>query len=546
MPLSTTHNRSLPWFREAGAHANDQQCTFETPLTGAAFARSQASHFYQGKHCTPANEAYIIRLMAMAPRGWDAGKAVPYDLSPLIGGRPSWALQCRAMSKLMHSEIQDKHNIKKLIQEWEPGLKFPKDLGTFRSADGITEEFVRSLPERAIFKATHTSGGVIMVDFGTATFKCLKMPCTLKCLIRPCTLAISPTISPTASPTVSPTLSPTVGPTIRLGLRRPATTANNAKKIARFLRENCAAWLKYNYEDVYGEMSYKHIPRGCMLEEIMYRTDVPTPSGTDFPSPTHDPHQLTIFVVHGRIMIINIASYDKNLKRQHSRYTADLKLLPGGLCPSGADTLWINKGVCSGRHEGCSIDSQIDPDFRRQVFAQAIRLAARSGAPEVRVDFMLQSRREVTFSELTFTSAACYTWFTPRVLDMVLGAISVNSSTAISSECFGEIADAVSCSPDSPYRGIESCDWSFSQHCKADHSIAAEDKRCTTAKARTQNPWACESESAAAVSSPSAQQLAKINGSLRERDCELVELELLFQHERRLLLRAFAARRNVV
>ena len=102
----------------------------------------------------------------------------------------------------------------------------------------------------------------------------------------------------------------------------------------------------------------------------------------------------------------------------------------------------------------------------------------------------------------------------------------------------------MSCSPDSPYRALGSCDWSFSQHCEAGNSIAAEDKRCTTAKARGQNPWACNGT--AAVSSPSAKQLTKINGSLGERNCKTVELELLFQHERRLLLRMFAARGNVV
>ena len=37
----------------------------------------------------------------------------------------------------------------------------------------------------------------------------------------------------------------------------PETENEKVKEIAAYLRANCAAWLKYNYEEVYGEMSYK-------------------------------------------------------------------------------------------------------------------------------------------------------------------------------------------------------------------------------------------------------------------------------------------------
>jgi len=36
--------------------------------------------------------------------------------------------------------------------KWEPELRVPVDYGTFRSAAGITEAFVRSLPGPAILK----------------------------------------------------------------------------------------------------------------------------------------------------------------------------------------------------------------------------------------------------------------------------------------------------------------------------------------------------------------------------------------------------------
>ena len=79
-------------------------------------------------------------------------------------------------------------------------------------------------------------------------------------------------------------------------------------------------------------------------------------------------------------------------------------------------------------------------------------------------------------------------------------------------------SQAVSCSPENPYRGMAACDWQFLRQCndaKTDESFVAMNERCATAEARGRNPWECDSlKGGARVTSPSFEQLVNVTGIL--------------------------------
>ena len=76
-------------------------------------------------------------------------------------------------------------------------------------------------------------------------------------------------------------------------------------------------------------------------------------------------------------------------------------------------------------------------------FAAGVVIASR----QVRVDFYLLGPDTFTFSELTYTSAACWMNWRPRLLDTLLGELAVNRSSSLTAECIADVAEAVGCTP---------------------------------------------------------------------------------------------------
>ena len=67
------------------------------------------------------------------------------------------------------SPYMDKHNIKLILPEIAPGLKFAKEFGYFADADAITEKFISELPSSYYMKVNHLGGGVgVMKVKGTS------------------------------------------------------------------------------------------------------------------------------------------------------------------------------------------------------------------------------------------------------------------------------------------------------------------------------------------------------------------------------------------
>ena len=120
-----------------------------------------------------------------------------------------------------------------------------------RRAERITDEFLSSLslPQSYVFKGTHGSGMVMLVEKATVV-TCVKHPC-----------------------------------------------APSEGGVAASLLASCRLWLAYNFSAVRDEPSYSTIPPGCMFEEAMQTTNPKTQT-------TSVPGQISVMVFHHTAVLL--------------------------------------------------------------------------------------------------------------------------------------------------------------------------------------------------------------------------------------------------
>ena len=147
------------------------------------------------------------------------------------------------------SPFADKHNMKEFVANVAPNLTFSNEYAYVNSPKDITQLFLDELPDKYLMKATHMSGGILLVE-NRNTVQCLK------------------------------TCGGKHGPQ-----RKDETTAD-------YLQRRCEFYLQDDYATRKQEMSYANIPRRCIFEEVL---DL----GTDF-------QDFKIFMFHGKPYIVTI------------------------------------------------------------------------------------------------------------------------------------------------------------------------------------------------------------------------------------------------
>ena len=230
---------------------------------------------------------------------------------------------------------------------------------------------------RLIFKATHLSGGVMLV--GNSSVTCLRSPC----------------ISP-AQPNKGLTGNPKLGFSGTIATTSIATTLD-------VMRSTCAYWLSHAYHGNGVEIAlYRGVRRGCMLESAIH----PDPSAVgnikffcfDGVCPCA---QVTTSQFHVSTGEASGQVVEQAAKRMSRGYFS----LPG----------WSAMKVYTG-HKG--LHRQL-VDWRPPLFAPRLIEHAQvlsSGFSHVRVDFMFSVDGPV-FNELTFAPSACGEQFEPRKID---------------------------------------------------------------------------------------------------------------------------------
>jgi lipopolysaccharide biosynthesis glycosyltransferase len=103
----------------------------------------------------------VQRINILSSIGWH--KWCEKTLKPLVSSGERYHLW------------SDKHSVKKMLSTTVPNLRVAREYAAVDKAEDITTELLASLPENYFMKATHTSGGLVMIK--NNKIKCLKAPC---------------------------------------------------------------------------------------------------------------------------------------------------------------------------------------------------------------------------------------------------------------------------------------------------------------------------------------------------------------------------------
>ena len=259
------------------------------------------------------------------------------DFLAAVDRAVGWHKWCQAHTKgdTALAPYVDKHNVKAVVAKLAPTLRVAREYLYATDAAQITDAAVARLPARFMMKGAHMSGGVVLVDGDSV--KCLK----------PAEGAPCPKRGPDEPP-------------------------------ASYLRRYCAKLLRITYGVRKGEMLYRDVPKGCVLEE---QFDV---SGGDF-------QDYKVWVFHGRVLFVHIDSDRFGTHKRNFR------------TPS-----WVEIGMADGggyRYEKNDALRRAPPPFLPALLEHARQLAA--PFPYVRADFFVFNGDTHVFSELTFAHDSC-------------------------------------------------------------------------------------------------------------------------------------------
>ena len=178
------------------------------------------------------------------------------------------------------------------------------------------------------------------------------------------------------------------------------------------------------------------------------------------------PPQIIVFFLHGKAALIQLSASavteHSGVVKHWEHYTPSGRFLKGAGSDAGcrmpgprnhANTTLMDLSLahCGAvgvdRAVSLVFPIPLSPGGFRRLLAAANALAARANSHQVRVDFYLLGPDEFTFSELTYTSAACWMNWRPRLLDTLLGELAMNRSSSLTAECIADVAEAVACTP---------------------------------------------------------------------------------------------------
>ena len=148
------------------------------------------------------------------------------DLKKSIMNSIGWHEWCEKTFKPLVSSGKlyhlwsDKHSVKKMLSNTVPNLRVAREYDAVDKAEDITSELLTSLPENYFMKATHTSGGLVMVK--GEKIKCFKSPCKKQ---------------------------------------------ENGETNVEYLKRLCVLFLSTNYGMDKGELWYGKIAKKCIFEE---------------------------------------------------------------------------------------------------------------------------------------------------------------------------------------------------------------------------------------------------------------------------------------
>lgn len=336
---------------------------------------------------------------------------------------PSMDLFCKHVQSpnISWAPYQDKVKVKQMITEWTHGrIQVAREYLTVRNPDEITGDVIERMPFVYIFKATHGTGGVVIVNKNS--IYCLKEPCV-----------------------------------------------NNSEKsvaiprdsLVEHLRKTCALWLQHEVRYKI-QRSYFHIEKGCMFEERLA-------SAQDALYP-----EMQVFVVGGRPLITRF-DYEFSLTRAANGTQVRQK------SPAADHVTYFTTNVehprvipgfqlaydCSVTHPKTQITKQckseaeqvrfpLHKDTMRYLMDFAAQAARETGSGLLRVDVYIKDPSHLIFGELTFQPSACRNSVTPAIFDAVLGSAIINKG--ISTDDLADLAAYIVCdNPDSPYLRADAC-----------------------------------------------------------------------------------------
>ena len=151
----------------------------------------------------------------------------------------------------------DKHTVKGMINSLFPKLRYAKEYAAVDAGSKIVPSLINNLPNEYMMKATHMSGGIVMVQGGRA--RCLRSPCSKQL---------------------------------------------NTETLMLYLRRMCNIFLTTQYGADKGELWYTKITPRCIFEELF-----PEAMSKEFAD-------YKVWTIHGNPIFVEV---DQNRFDRHTR-----------------------------------------------------------------------------------------------------------------------------------------------------------------------------------------------------------------------------------
>lgn len=348
------------------------------------------------------------------------------------------------------ASLIDKHNVKQLVREWEPGLSVAKKLAYVTNPETITEELIASFPQSYLLKATHASGMILLIQGNTS--RCLKMLCPPRqgqgqplwdYLRKSCGLYLGKVYKPHAEPTYS-----FIQPGCLFEEKVPFGPQGVAELKIHF-NGGHLNHIHYFYQSAHtnkrrsalytgsgrliaASPCERYFARGKTFKDIKRQCDNPSAFpdlALAFPDLTLNTSQLLLLATRLERRV--------RAEVQTESMRIDFFVTP----PHASDHQHEHD-----RHRDLEPPTRLNPDHDSQV--------------EAAVAAHVHATLPVTFSEFTFTPSECNTQLMPVVWDLLLGAVALNRSSVVTSECTGSLVSLASCRSDAAYTNLRMCpDW---------------------------------------------------------------------------------------
>lgn len=297
----------------------------------------------------------------------------------------SWQEFCTTVQKpnKEFSTFADKHAIKQFIANVTPNLTFSKEYGYVNTPNEITSEFLKnqlpsSVDDKYLMKATHMSGGIVLIETNRNKVQCLKTACDKKDLKR-----------------------------------------KKNETIVNYLRRRCRYYLNIDYATKKGEMSYANIPRRCIFEEVL-------DMGTNF-------QDYKILMFHGKPYIITIM---QNRFDQHLSDGNDDDVIQNARKTPYTWKEFPFEDKFDGKRGGNDL-VPIRPIFMDDMLQHSKILydKVKESVPSMvhmRVDFFVYNNgAKYAFAEITFSHSSCKSIFVNNIANQFYGYLATHPNVNI-------------------------------------------------------------------------------------------------------------------